>query len=283
MRRCLSLICLIVLSCPHPADAMEPASDGGPPAAADPPPTRDQHAAPESWEVPHDAMLTRWGKRVTPANAWREYPRPQFQRQSWTNLNGLWDYAIENPDTAAKGSTANGPTANRPPDQFDGKILVPFAMESALSGVRRLLQSDERLWYRRTLQHKTPPGHRTLLHFEAVDYEAEAYVNGRSVGKHVGSSDPFSFDITDSLHDDENELTLCVVDKTAPDQTLGKQSLEPKGIYYTRVSGIWQTVWLEDVPLRHISSVKMKPRLGENTLRILPTLGGQPIDGEQLR
>lgn len=108
------------------------------------------------------------------------------------------------------------------------------------------------------------------------------FVNGKEIGRHVGSSDPFSFDITDAVIDGTNDLTVKVIDKTAPNQTLGKQTLNPKGIYYTRVSGIWQTVWLEDVPVRNIASVKMKPRLKEGTLRVLPTLGGDPVDGERL-
>lgn len=221
------------------------------------------------WQVPADSMMTRWGRAVTPENAWREYPRPQFRRQaSWKCLNGLWDYAVT--------------TGDQSPESFQGKILVPFAIEAPLSGVGKLLEPGETLWYRRVLTHQTPKNHRTHLHFEAVDYRCEVMVNGKSVGSHVGSSDPFHFDITDSLQDGENELLVRVVDPTGGDQTLGKQSLRPKGIYYTRVSGIWQTVWVEDVPARHITMVKMKPRIGEGTLRVLPTLAGPPVDGEHL-
>lgn len=221
-------------------------------------------------QVSQDAMMTRWGKQVTPENAWREYPRPQFRREeSWTNLNGLWDYAVTSDATH--------------PGTFDGTILVPFAIESALSGVGHLLEPDEVLWYRRTFSHSTPDEHRTLLNFEAVDYECTVYMNGKEVGRHIGSSDPFKFDVTDAMQDGENELIVRVIDKTAPEQTLGKQTLKPKGIYYTRVSGIWQTVWLEDLPTRHIASVKMKPRIGEGTLRVLPTLAGMPIVGERLK
>ena len=220
------------------------------------------------WKIPEDAMMTRWGKQVTPENAWTEYPRPQFVREGkWQTLNGLWDYAV---------------TREEQPRTFQGKILVPYPIESALSGVRRLLEPDEVLWYRRALEHQTPAAHRTHLRFEAVDYETVVFVNGKEVGRHVGSSDPFSFDITDALEGRTNELLVKVVDKTAANQTLGKQTLKPKGIYYTRVSGIWQTVWLEDVPVRNIASVKMKPRIKEGTLRVLPTLGGQPIAGERL-
>ena len=221
------------------------------------------------WKVPPDAMMTRWGKRVTPENVWQEYPRPQFRReQNWRNLNGLWQYGINKSD--------------RPP-VFDGEILVPFAVESALSGVGRLLQPDETLWYRRNLRHQTPEGHRTHLHFEAVDYACTVYLNGAEVGSHTGSSDPFKFDITQALRSGDNELVVRVIDRTAPSQTLGKQALKPKGIYYTRVSGIWQTVWLEDVPNRHFRMVKMKPRITEGTLRVLPTLQGTPLAGERIQ
>ena len=226
---------------------------------------------PAQWQPAENPMMTRWGKEVTPDSAWTEYPRPQFRREdSWTNLNGLWDYAVTG-------------TGQQQPSEYDGKILVPYSIESALSGVGHLLEPDETLWYRRTLDHQLPHGHRTLLHFEAVDYDTVVTINGKEVGRHTGGSDPFTFDITDHLTDGENELVVRVIDKTAPTQLRGKQVLEPEGIYYTRVSGIWQTVWLEDVPQRRIAMTKMKPRIGEGTLRVLPTLAGSPIDGERLR
>lgn len=226
-------------------------------------------AASGEWKVSPNAMMTRWGKQVNPQNAWQEYPRPQFRREkNWKNLNGLWQYGINQ--------------ANRIPQAYQGDILVPFAVESALSGVQRLLAPDETLWYRRILRHQTPAGHRTHLHFEAVDYECTVYLNEAKVGSHKGSSDPFKFDITDSLQAGENELVVNVIDRTDPSQTLGKQSLKPKGIYYTRVSGIWQTVWLEDVPERHFRMVKMKPRIAEETLRVLPTLDGEPLETERV-
>ena len=221
------------------------------------------------WKVPQGVMMTRWGKQVTPQNAWREYPRPQFRREDkWKNLNGLWQYSVGQ--------------QSRIPEVYQGEILVPFPLESALSGVKRLLEPGETLWYRRTFRHETPAGHRTQLHFEAVDYACRIYLNGTDIGSHLGSSDPFQFDITSALRVGENELIVSVIDETAATQTLGKQSLKPKGIYYTRVSGIWQTVWLEDVPARHFRMVKMKPRIAEGTLRVLPTLAGEPLKEERI-
>lgn len=221
------------------------------------------------WQPVADKMLTRWGKQLAPETAWSEYPRPGLVRESWVNLNGLWEYAISS-------------SPDRIPDSFSGQILVPFAIEAPLSGVGHLLQPDEVLWYRRSIDPPRHKGHRTILHFEAVDYDSEVFINGRSVGKHIGSSDPFSFDITDALQDERNELVVRVIDKTAVPQTRGKQKLEPKGIYYTRVSGIWQTVWMESVPERRIKSIKMKPRLADGTLRVLPTLTGPPLEGESI-
>ena len=173
--------------------------------------------------ISDDVMMTRWGKLVTPKNAWTEYPRPGLVRPDWTNLNGIWQFAVTK-------------SATRPKD-FDGSILVPFAIEAPLSGVGRLLQPDEVLWYRRTVEHKVDPQKRLLLNFEADDYDTEVFINGQSVGKHVGSSDPFQFDISDVIKNGGNELVVRVIDKTAVTQTRGKQKLDPKGIYYTRVSG----------------------------------------------
>ena len=116
------------------------------------------------WKVSPEAMLTRWGKQVTPQNAWQEYPRPQFRREgNWKNLNGLWQYKIQK--------------SERMPQAYQGDILVPFPVESALSGVQRLLAPDETLWYRRMFRHQTRGGHRTHLHFEAVDYASTVYLN----------------------------------------------------------------------------------------------------------
>lgn len=138
------------------------------------------------WKPAGDRIKTRWAAEVTPDNAWREYPRPQMVRADWQSLNGLWDFVVRpKPDVES-------PQA---PDEWKGRILVPYCIESSLSGVGHLLEPDEELWYRRTFEVEAK-GKRILLHFEAVDYECEAWVNGRSVGTHKGGNTPFTFDVT---------------------------------------------------------------------------------------
>jgi hypothetical protein len=155
------------------------------------------------WKPADGPLMTRWAKEVSPENVHPEYPRPQMVRESWLNLNGLWQYAIV-------------PRGQEKPEEFDGQILVPFAVESALSGVMRKVGEENRLWYRRTF--KLPEGwsgQRVLLHFEAVDWETTVWVNGREVGAHRGGYDPFSFDVTEALDSGgENELVLAVWDPT---------------------------------------------------------------------
>ena len=212
-----------------------------------------------SAQMPRTApILSRWEKQVTPENAWREYPRPQLIRSQWLNLNGMWEYAITS-------KTAPMPT------QFAGQILVPFALESTLSKVTKPLAPTERLWYRRTVT--TPrewAGQRVLLHFGAVDYECSLWVNGGLVGSHTGGSDAFSFDVTEFLKDGQNQLLLGVTDPTSTgEQPRGKQLLNPNGIWYTPVSGIWQTVWMEPVPQQaHIDEVRTTPELDSGRVRV---------------
>jgi hypothetical protein len=202
------------------------------------------------WKPAPAPLMTKWGKQVTPQNAWQEYPRPQLVRKDWVNLNGLWDYAITPKD---------GPR----PEKSDGQILVPFAIESALSGVGKHPSKDQLLWYRRTVE--VPPGwmgKRVLLHFEAVDWEATVFVNGKEIGTHRGMSDPFSFDITDALKDGKGEVVVRVWDPTdAAAQPRGKQVSKPGGIWYTPVTGIWQTVWMEPVPEGYVRSVRFTPNI----------------------
>jgi len=211
--------------------------------------------------APQHVMLTIWGEKVTPENAWREYPRPALQRDNWFCLNGIWQYAV----------TAKH--IQQMPTKADGDILVPFAIESALSGVSRRFTPDDALWYKRAFDFKKTPGHRVILNFEAVDYQTIVWVNGSEVGRHTGGNLPFSFDITAVVQDGSNELVLKVLDATdSVYQLHGKQRLSPKGIWYTPVSGIWQTVWLEEVPDKHIKDIKVTTRIdGTIDVQVVPS------------
>lgn len=200
-----------------------------------------------AWQPAEGPLKTRWSKDVSPEKAWPDYPRPQMVRTEWTNLNGLWQYAIR-PANADK------------PANWDGEILVPFPVESALSGVKKAVNPAQTLWYRRTFTSTLKTGERLLLHFGAVDWQCTVWVNGKQVGEHAGGYEPFTFDITDALHAGENEVIVSVNDPTdSGTQPHGKQYLKPRGIWYTAVTGIWQTVWLEPVPNRHIRALTITP------------------------
>ncbi len=212
----------------------------------------------QTWKPADNPLTTPWTGQVRADHPLPEYPRPQMTRAKWTNLNGLWDYAIAPKDAAR-------------PARFAGDILVPFAIESALSGVKRPLRPDERLWYRRTFTATHGKSERLLLHFGAVDWSAEVFVNGKSVGSHQGGYDAFSFDITGALKPGSapQELAVAVWDPTdASLHPRGKQVLEPNGIWYTAVSGIWQTVWLEPVPAVHIRELAFVPDIDARQLRL---------------
>jgi len=202
------------------------------------------------WKQAAGPLTTEWTAAVSPTNALPEYPRPQMTRPNWVNLNGLWDYAIR-------------PKSENAPEQYEGSILVPYPVESSLSGVMKPLTPDNRLWYRRTITAATRKGQRVLLHFGAVDWRAEVFANGVSVGTHEGGYDPFTVDITKALRPGaKQEIRVAVWDPT--DQGLqprGKQTLKPQGIFYTAVSGIWQTVWLETVPDAYITRLAEVPDL----------------------
>jgi beta-galactosidase/beta-glucuronidase len=209
------------------------------------------------WKPADNPLTTPWTDKVTAEHALPEYPRPQLVRGRWTNLNGLWDYAIR-------------PKAEDRPAHFEGKLLVPFAVESALSGVKRPLTPDQRLWYRRNFTAQHARGTRLLLHFGAVDWRAEVLVNGTAVGQHEGGYDAFTFDITGALKPGAlQELVVAVWDPTdSALQPRGKQVLDPNSIWYTAVSGIWQTVWLEPVPAAHIRGLEMTPDIDAHQLRL---------------
>jgi hypothetical protein len=201
------------------------------------------------WKPAEGPLMTRWAKQVSPDKVHSEYPRPQMVRKDWLNLNGLWDYAICPKDSPR-------------PAGFDGQILVPFAAESALSGVGKAVDEANRLWYRRTFEiPKKWANKRILLHFGAVDWETTVWVNGKEMGTHRGGYDPFTFDITDAINKTgSQEIVLSVWDPTDTGyQPRGKQVRKPDGIWYTAVTGIWQTVWLEPVAPAHIESLKTTP------------------------
>lgn len=203
-------------------------------------------------------LTTPWSESVT-EKPWQEYPRPQFVRKSYVNLNGMWDYAITKNEYF--------------PINYHGKILVPFSPESALSGVNRQLKPDEYLFYRRTFTlTKTFVKDIVLLNFGAVDCICDVFVNGKNVCHHVGGYNSFSADVTSALIDGENVLVVRVQDFTDTSyHTNGKQSSHRKGMWYTPQSGIWQTVWMESVPREYIQSVKIIPDYDNARVEILPT------------
>ena len=209
------------------------------------------------WKPAGDRLKTRWASQIDVNNVLPEYPRPIMERSQWQNLNGLWNYAIL-------------PVGKQNPTSFDGKILVPFAIESSLSGVQKRLGSENELWYQREF---TVPSNwknnRVLLHFGAVDWKADVWVNDIKVGQHTGGYAPFSFDVTPALKSGTNKLVVKVWDGTDQGyQPRGKQVNNPHGIWYTPVSGIWQTVWLEPVPEKYIENVKITPDIDKNTIGV---------------
>ncbi|MCE9525889.1 MAG: hypothetical protein K8R36_07525 [Planctomycetales bacterium] len=214
-------------------------------------------AAPAAeWQPVPGPLATRWAKEVSPVRVHPEYPRPQLVRKDWTNLNGLWDYAIVSAEAGQ-------------PQEFTGKILVPFPVESSLSGVMKRVGLKEKLWCRRSLVARKPQdGSRVLLHFGAVDWETTVWVNGKEVTNHRGGYDPFSADITDALLADKpSELLVAVSDPAdASFQPRGKQVRKPEGIWYTPTTGIWQTVWLEVVPENYISAVRITPDVDKSSV-----------------
>jgi len=224
-------------------------------------PTSPAAAAADGWQPAKVPLMTRWGKAVSPASVLPEYPRPQMTRSAWLNLNGLWDYAVTGKDAPA-------------PKTYQGKILVPFPIESALSGVHKSFDGNSRLWYRRSFEvPKAWAADRILLNFGAVDWEAAVAVNGKHVGIHRGGYDAFSVDITDALTArGPQELTVSVLDATGGGQAKGKQtagSLEALGtLGYTAASGIWQTVWIEPVPPVSIAKLKVTPDVDRGVVRL---------------
>ncbi len=228
--------------------------------------------AQNEWKIIPGKITTPWAAKVNPEHPLPEYPRPQLMRTEWQNLNGPWDYAIA--DT----------NQNELPKSFDGKILVPYAIESALSGVGKKVGKDNFLWYRRNFQvKKNLKGKKLILHFGAADWQTEVFINEKKAGIHKGGYDPFSFDITPYLRKGKSqEIVVRIWDPTdAGPQPRGKQVIKPEGIWYTSVTGIWQTVWLEEVPDTYIKSTRQTPDIDNNLLNI-ETKVEAALPGDQL-
>jgi hypothetical protein len=226
----------------------------------------------DDWKPQTAPLMTRWAKDVSPQNAHPEYPRPQMVRKDWLNLNGLWQLEI-----AEKGD-GPAPTGK----DLAEKILVPFPVESALSGV---MKPAHYVWYRRTFEVPAAwKGNRVLLHFQAVDWDTTVLVNGKQLGTHRGGYDPFSLDVTDALTaSGPQELIVKVLDPSdAGYQPHGKQVNKPGGIMYTATTGIWQTVWLEPVPAARIAGLTITPDLDASALRLTVqgegTAAGQSVE-----
>lgn len=216
-----------------------------------------------AWQPAKGPLATRWAKDVSPANALPEYPRPQMVRPQWQNLNGLWQLATAQADEAVPAGK-----------DLSRQVLVPYPIESALSGV---MKHEDRVWYRRTFDLPADwKGQRVLLHFGAVDWEATVFVNGKELGTHRGGYDGFSFDITDALKaEGPQELIVRVFDPTdRGDQPRGKQVLKPGGIMYTPCTGIWQTVWIEPVPTASIERLLIVPDVDHSAVNVTVSVRG---------
>lgn len=225
-----------------------------------------------TWKPAGDKIMTEWGENIDPNNVLPEYPRPQLVRGEWINLNGLWDYAIK-------------PANEEMPEICDGKILVPFAVESALSGVGKSVGKDDALWYSREFKlPKEWKNSRIRLNFGAVDWKAEVYVDDKFVGEHKGGYAPFAFDITDSLSKKKtHKLVVKVTDGTdSAFQPRGKQVANPNGIWYTAVTGIWQTVWMEPVNEVVVESYSAKADIEKSILNVRAIARGAKVGDDCL-
>ena len=198
------------------------------------------------WKIAENPIVTKWSQDVDPMKPWLQYPRPDMVRNAWINLNGLWDYAI-----TQKGIK---------PEKWEGSILVPYPVESALSGVRKRVNENQNLWYKRSFSIPNVWNKKhILLNFEACDWETTVWIDGKEAGTHRGGYDPFTFDITGALANNKlHELLVCVWDPTDKGtQPRGKQVSSPGSIWYTPTTGIWQTVWIEPVNESYIASFRI--------------------------
>lgn len=217
------------------------------------------------WKPAGDKIKTTWGENIDTTNVWQEYPRPQLQRdnETWVNLNGFWDYYKVKKDSIK-------------PREPNGQILVPFPIESSLSGVMESLTDEEELWYQRTFEIPSDwdRENKVILNFGAVDWKCQVYINYKLAGEHTGGYTPFSFDITNYINFDKNNTIIVkVYDPTDKGyQSRGKQTLEPENIWYTAVSGIWQTVWIETVNNHYINKIVVTPNYDEKEIKVKPVV-----------
>jgi hypothetical protein len=219
------------------------------------------------WKPVEGKMMTRWAKDVNPAAPHPEHPRPQMVRAAWQNLNGLWQFELTRKDA-------------QQPAEFSDTILVPYPVESALSGLKKRVEPRDRMWYRRTFA--VPDAWRSgrvILHFARVDWDTEVLVNGKPAGRHTGGYDPFEFDVTELLKPGaDQEIVVSAWDPTNEGgQPIGKQTLHPGGIFYTPSSGIWGTVWAESVPRTYIKRFKIVPDIDAGVLRLTVEADGGAV------
>lgn len=215
------------------------------------------------WKPVGEKIKTKWAEKVDPENVLPEYPRPIMKRERWKNLNGLWDFALT-------------PATSEKPEVFNEKILVPFAVESSLSGIQKTVGAEKVVWYKRSFDIPSEwSEQQIMLHFGAVDWRTEVFINDIKIGTHEGGYTPFSFNITPYLSTGNQTLTVKVWDPTdAGPQPRGKQVNKPEGIWYTPVTGIWQTVWLEPVAKRHIQHIRTTPDIDKNSITVKAETGG---------
>ncbi len=221
----------------------------------------------QEWKPVEGHMMTRWAAKVDPNKPLPEYPRPTLVRAQWQSLNGLWDYEITRFETVTRSVEK-------------GKILVPFPIESALSGVKKPLLPDQTLHYTRTIKKPAGWGNKVLLHFDAVDWETVVFLNGKRIGDHKGGYDRFSFEV--ELKDGDNELIVLVKDPTdTGTQPRGKQVLKPEGIWYTAVSGIWQSVWMEPVGDVYVRGINVTADPATGSVKAVVDVPGMR-DGDEI-
>jgi beta-galactosidase/beta-glucuronidase len=209
------------------------------------------------WCSAGNKIKTKWGKNLDPKEVWQEYPRPQLERKEWLNLNGIWSYSITDVNSQKT-------------DNFDGEILVPFSIESSLSGVMKSLNEKQILWYYK--EFEIPDNWKDkniIIHFNAVDWICELYINDNKIGEHSGGYSEFSFDITKNIKEGKNKILLKVFDPSDKGyQAVGKQTLNPNVIWYTSISGIWQTVWLEPVNEIYIQKLEINNDYDKKEIKI---------------